>query len=111
MLCKIVLKLLEIFEQRKIYVWAYHVPGKTDIVADYHSRMLLDPGDWRLDPVKFGKIARIWRLKVDLFAAPWNSQLDTFVSWQFHIGCLAVDAFRLSWRWLNAYLPAICHHS
>lgn len=59
---------------------------------------------WGAEQKVFSQIAQQCPIRVDLFAASWNNQLGAFVSWRFQPGCVAVDAFSLSWRWMRAYL-------
>ena len=103
------LELIRWCEIRHISIQAFHIPGLTNSIADYHSRFFSDSSDWMLDPEIFAKIQRIWPAKVDLFASIWNKQLDLFVSWKPQPDNLAVDALSLNWRWIRGYLfPPFC---
>ena len=96
-------------ELRHLAVQAFHVAGKDNVIADYHSRFHTDASDWRLDPLVFKKLQSVWEAKVDLFAANWNKQLDCFVSWKHQPDSLAIDALSLNWRWMRGYLfPPFC---
>lgn len=48
-----------------------------------------DSGDWKLDPGVFNRIQEIWPSSVDAFAAPWNAQLPSFISWHPQPGAFA----------------------
>ena len=52
--------------------------------ADFWSRTPLDKGDYKMDRWLFlalqKKLAKFIQPNIDLFASPWNRQLDKFVS-------------------------------
>lgn len=54
------------------------MPGKSNIVADYLSRIMTDLGDGMLAPEIFSLISQVWRVKTNLFASHWNHQLVSF---------------------------------
>lgn len=103
------LEIIQWCEERCVVLKAFHLPGKENIVADYHSRFHADSSDWKLDIGVFAKLQAIWPSSVDLFAASWNKQLDCFVSWRNQPDCLALDALSLNWRRMRGYLfPPFC---
>ncbi|KZS08843.1 Uncharacterized protein APZ42_027054 [Daphnia magna] len=84
-------------EKKQIAVEAVHITGKLNVEADAESRAWSDASDWKLDAKVFRKIYQLWPTNIDLFASPWNTQLDTFVSWKPQPGALASNAFTLNW--------------
>lgn len=90
-------------EQHFISIQAVHLPGILNIIADQQSRVLQDSSDWQLLPEIFHLLSRRWVVKVDLFAAAWNKQLDQFISWQPQPDAIAVDAFTLNWTHIPGY--------
>ena len=101
---RIALEIIKWCEERHLTVQAFHVPGKDNGLADYHSRFHTDSSDWKLDPKVFADIQERWPSNVDLFASAWNRQLDCFVSWKHQPDCAAVDAFSRDWSRLRGYL-------
>ncbi len=93
-------------EKQEIAVEAVHIAGKLNVEADAESRAGPDASDWRLDPEVFRKIFQLWPTNIDLFASPWNAQLETFVSWKPQPGALASNAFTLNWeKWAAFVFP------
>jgi hypothetical protein len=93
-------------EKQEIAVEAVHIAGKLNVEADAESRAGPDASDWRLDPEVFRKILQLWPTNIDLFASPWNAQLETFVSWKPQPGALASNAFTLNWeKWAAFVFP------
>ena len=41
-------------------VFAEYIPGKDNVVADHLSRRKRDSMDWKLNPVIFSQLNRIW---------------------------------------------------
>ena len=64
-LCSLALDLVRWCEERSILVRAFHIAGKDNVVADYHSRFRTDSSDWMLDHEVFAKIQEIWPSSVD----------------------------------------------
>ena len=101
---RVAVKIIRWCEKRGLTLQAFHLPGKENFLADFHSRFRADSSDWKLDPVVFSRLRQIWPASVDLFASIWNRQLDCFVSWKHQPNCLALDAFSLNWRDIRGYL-------
>lgn len=72
-------------------------------MADRESRAGSDSSDWMLDRAIFSRLAGIWPMDIDLFAAPWNAQLESFVSWKPQPGAVASNAFSVNWRSFSGY--------
>ena len=103
------LKIISWCEQRRVYLQAFHVPGKQNFIADYQSHFYTDSSDWKLNPLAFARIHKLWPVTIDLFASSWNRQLDCFVSWRHQPDSQAVDAFSLNWKSMKGYLfPPFC---
>ena len=90
-------------EKRSITLQATFLPGRLNSIADAESRSKLDASDWRLDPLMFSRINKMWTTEVDLFASAWNSQLEKFVSWSPQPGAWAVNCFSLNWSGFTGY--------
>lgn len=105
-LTAIVKELVAWCEKKEIAVEAVHITGKLNVEVDVESRAGPDASDWKLDEEVFRKICRLWPTNIDLFASPWNTQLDTFVSWKPQPGALALNAFILNWeKWAAFVFP------
>ena len=53
--------------QRNLFIIAYHVPGKTNVVADRESREFIDNSDWKIDQILISPFLRGY--STDLFAS------------------------------------------
>lgn len=90
-------------ESRDISVYAFHLPGINNSIADAESGRSPDANDWMLCPRLFHQIALLWPIQVDLFASAWNAQVTRFVSWTPQPDAEATDAFTLRWTHLDGY--------
>jgi hypothetical protein len=88
-------------EERNVTLRAQYLPGILNVIADRESRRRIDWSDWQLDPRTFQALLRVWKVSIDLFANPWNTQLPRFVSWNPQPGAWAWNAFSLSWAELK----------
>ena len=77
---KSAVELIQWCERRHLLVKSFHIAGKTNVLADFYSRLSVDATDWRLDPEVFRRLSELWIVKVDLFTSSWNKQQDSFVS-------------------------------
>ena len=83
---------------------AAYIPGKSNVVADFHSRHLKKNTEWTLNPQVFNNVCDYFPMSnIDLFAAANNNQVETYVSWLPDPGACAVDAFIFLWTYLNFY--------
>lgn len=92
---------------KNIWLSAEHLPGVLNVTADRASRRKFDDElEWRLDPLIFGEINRLFGpVCIDLFATRINNQVENYVSWRPDPQAIAVDAFTLNWSSYNlAYL-------
>uniref|UniRef100_A0A1X7TLX8 Reverse transcriptase RNase H-like domain-containing protein n=1 Tax=Amphimedon queenslandica TaxID=400682 RepID=A0A1X7TLX8_AMPQE len=90
--------------QRNLTVYAEHIPGSHNCLADSLSRRKLESSDWRLDQIVFRKLQRkCGPFDIDLFAARHNSQLKSFFSYHQDPEALASDALAQSWEGLSCY--------
>ncbi|XP_070570048.1 uncharacterized protein [Ptychodera flava] len=63
-----------------ITIIAEHIPGVQNVLADWESRNVEDSSSWRLDPMIFKQIQKMWGpLNVDLFASRLNYQIDRYI--------------------------------
>ena len=59
--------------QRNLFIIAYHVPGKTNVVVDCESREFIDNSDWKIGPVVISSFLK--DCSTDLFASRLTHQL------------------------------------
>lgn len=79
-------------------IFATHLPGKDNVIADWESRKGQHVSDWKLHPHVFDQVQRHWGPhSIDLFATAENKQLSRFASWQPNPGTTWVDAMQHSW--------------
>jgi len=91
-------------EERKLIVEAVYLPGVLNVIADAESRALPDSSDWALHPSTFKRLAALWCIDVDLFAAVWNRRLEKFYSWRPQPEAVGTDAFSVSWKDMHGYV-------
>ena len=84
---------------QKIWLSAFHIPGKDNNTADYMSRLLNENTEWRLAPLVFHKIVTLFKVtpEIDLFASALNHQVPKYISWNPDQEAFAIDAFSISW--------------
>ena len=95
--------------QQNIHIMAIHVPGMTNLRADFASRHWDDPSDWFLRKDLFRELCKIFGpFDIDIFANRLNKQLPAYCSWKPE--ALATDAFTLDWaKLIRPYLfPPFC---
>ena len=89
---------------RNITLWAVHLAGKMNVIADEESRLMKDRTDWMLCPNIFWSLnQRLGPLTVDLFASRLTNQLTQYVSWRPDPEAIACDAFSLNWSTMKDY--------
>ncbi|KAM8975733.1 LOW QUALITY PROTEIN: uncharacterized protein RCH25_020573 [Pelodytes ibericus] len=93
-----------------ISVQAEHIPGLSNVDADWNSRHFTDSSDWRLHQSLFHRLELLWGpLYIDLFASRLNMQLQRFYSWRPDPEALATDAFLQQWPPNRHYaFPPFC---
>ena len=90
--------------ERDILITAQHIPGVSNTVADFESRLERDHSDWKLAQEVFQKINQVLGLlEVDLFASRLTHQLPWFFSWKSDPLSEAVDAFHQDWKTERGY--------
>ena len=98
-------------QARHLFLMAVHVPGVSNVTADYLSRhLMVDGSDWRLDSNLPRQImTQEGPPLCDLFAARHTCQLPRYVNWQPDPEAVAVDALSLPGHmWEGAYLFPPC---
>ena len=87
-----------------VSLYAVHLPGKLNTIADLLSRLQDAPTEWTLPP---WVIHRVWQRfgvhEVDLFAALNNFQLPKFCALTPGPEVWCVDAFSIQWGDLTGY--------
>ncbi|XP_028412214.1 uncharacterized protein LOC114535038 [Dendronephthya gigantea] len=90
--------------QKNIHLSAHHIPGVLNTSADQESRVDRDAADWKLNPIIFATLNRLWGpLDIDLFATRLTNQLPRFVSWRPDPEAEATDAFSIDWSIVKGY--------
>ena len=87
--------------QRNLFIIAYHVPGKTNVVADRESREFIDNSDWKIDPIIIFPF--LSDCSTDLFASRLTHQLARYISWRPDPQAFQSDAFIVNWKHLKGY--------
>lgn len=113
-LCLQTIHLLTWCHRHRITLWAAHLPGADNKLADALSRETSTIQDkprirgssveWHLNPVVCRTLFnRLQRPLIDLFASSSNNQLPTFCSWGNDPKAFAQDAMTISWDMTLAY--------
>ena len=90
--------------ERNIWLSAAFIPGRHNVVADFHSRSFQDNTEWTLSEPFFTKLVNYFHAPaVDLFASALNARLPQYVSWKPDPAAFAVDAFSIQWTNLDFY--------
>jgi len=88
----------------QITLTAEYLPGKVNQEADWESRNCRDFSNWRLNPLVFQSLNKIWGpLEIDLFADSMNTQLPKYMSWFPDPFAQGTDAFQILWKDLKGY--------
>lgn len=89
-------------EQRNIWLYATHLPGMENEVADSLSRNFSPSVDWELNDQLFKEVVHIFgQPSVDLFASRHNTKVQKYCSWFSDQYCWRTDAF--SFQWSNEF--------
>ena len=89
---------------KKITLWAEHIPGRLNVIADAESRAKPDAADWKLDSGVFRVLNQSFGpITVDIFANRNNAQLERFYSYLPDPLAEQLDALVQPWREENAY--------
>ncbi|XP_060741844.1 uncharacterized protein LOC132856323 [Tachysurus vachellii] len=90
-------------ETRFLSLRAVFIPGRVNREADFLSRQVLRPGEWRLHPHVVERIWRIFgRAEVDLFASEESTHCPLWFSLS-HPAPLGLDALVWTWPSLRLY--------
>ena len=103
-MCSLARQIAHYCERRDLGLKAQYLSGKLNTIADEQSRQDNDASDWKLDPLIFAELAKIWPMEIDLFAKEWNAQLPSFASWFPQPNAVFVNAFSRNWRDIQGYL-------
>jgi len=69
-----------------------------------NPRVDRDLSDWKLDPIIFAHLNKLWGLlEVDLFVTWLTNQLPRYVSWRPDPEAEATDAFSQGWSQIKGY--------
>ena len=94
-LLQMVLQLWNWCIQHNLFIIAYHVPGKTNVVADREWREFID------NPIIISPFLR--GCSTDLFASRLTYQLARYISWRPDPQAFQSDAFSVNWKHLKGY--------
>lgn len=96
--------------QKGITLTADFIPGRDNLVADWHSRHQTDSSNWKLDQDIFSLLMKkTMKCNIDLFADRSNAQVQTYMSWLPDPGALAFNALIHSWTGHKPYaFPPFC---
>ena len=103
---ELVFRIWQFCIQNSIWVTAAHIPGCSNIVADWESRKFSKPdAEWMLDPRNLQTSLSDLQFKptIDLFASWLNSQFPIYCSFRPDPGASYVDAFSIPWSNLDLY--------
>lgn len=85
-------------EVRKIWLYATHLPGVENEMADSLSRRFSASVEWELSQKLFEEIVqKLGQPSVDLFASRHNTKVTKYCSWFSDQYCWKVDAFSFEW--------------
>ena len=90
---------------RNIWISVAHIPGKSNIVADFESRRNQRESEWMLNKTSLSEALKRLKMSpvIDLFASRINKQFQRYVSYRPDPDAEAIDAFSLNWENLNFY--------
>ena len=105
-LLRLTVELFLWLESQDIIVWARHIPGCLNVIADHLSRPNQPiPTEWSLHSEIVKRIFRFWVTpEVDMFATLSNSHLPRFMSPVPEPRALAVDALSQDWQGRSMYM-------
>ena len=79
--------------------------GTINVEEDHQSRSVTDYREWKLNPLIFKKIWKVfWTPDVDLFASRISQQVPAYIAWKPGPFSKEMDVFQLSWRSLKKYV-------
>lgn len=91
-------------EKRRITIFASYINTKDNREADRLSRKKFHDTEWELGDYAYEKITNKLGLpNIDLFASRCNTKCDKYITWKNEPDAWAVDAFTVSWRYLDFY--------
>ncbi|XP_028402107.1 uncharacterized protein LOC114525097 [Dendronephthya gigantea] len=92
---------------QQIWITARHVPGVTNVEADFASGNFNNRTEWTLEKRVFQMITkRFYTPQVDLFASRINHQLPRYVARYPDPGSMATDAFLQYWGQWTVFIYA-----
>ena len=96
--------------ERHIWLKADHIPGKSNVLADWESRHAHDSSDWKLKAeVAQMLFNSVLNCTVDLFASRTNNQLPVYWSRRPDPHSKGVNAFSANWKEMTPYIfPPFC---
>ena len=103
---ELVFRIWQLCIQNSIWVTAAHIPGCSNIVADWESRNFSkQDAEWMLDPRNLQTSLSDLQFKptIDLFASRLNNQFPIYCTFRPDPGAAYVDAFSITWSNLDFY--------
>ena len=84
--------------ERNINITAQHLPGVLNCIADQESQRMVEQRDWKLNPMIFQKIVRIFGpIQEELLAFRLSALYQVYYSVQPHPHALAMNVFLQNW--------------
>lgn len=91
-------KIWEWCEQKNIWLYATHIPGQDNALADSLSRKFSSSVEWELNEALFLQIVQEFGVpSVDLFASRHNTKVEKYCAWISDEYCWRTDAFSFEW--------------
>ena len=88
----------KIILEQGITITAEYLPSSLNVIADWESRHVEDPSDWKLDPIIFQKIClKLGNPSIDLFASRLCHQIPQYMAWKPDPHSLKTDAMSQTW--------------
>ena len=83
----------------EIMITVKYLPGTLNEEADHQSRSVTDSSEWKLNPLIFKKICKVfWTPDIDLFASIISHQVPANFAWKSDTFNKGTDAFQLSFE-------------
>ena len=95
--------------RKSVWIQAYFIPGKENVIADAESRKIRQT-EWKLNVNVFNRLQEIrGPFLLDLFASRISHQLPKYISWLPDPEAWKINAFSIDWNLDGIYcFPPFC---